>query len=171
MKGRPHPEYPVSSSRFESASFAMPFVVATEAHVIPERPPLSLASGDVVTVGRRDSDWPAFVFVITGGARAGCRLAISRPMQGGRLWKRPTTPPSLRQGAARSSKSSSATTSLGGSGVAPPTGARAGFRAAPSRPPLVPRTADPKLRNRIPRNPIELEASKASCRSACQATS
>ena len=45
----------------------MPFVVATEAHVIPERLPLSLASGDVVTVGRRDSDWPAFVFVITAG--------------------------------------------------------------------------------------------------------
>ena len=41
----------------------MPFVIATEAHVIPERPPLSLASGDVVMVGRRDSDWPAFVFV------------------------------------------------------------------------------------------------------------
>jgi hypothetical protein len=43
----------------------MPFVVATEAHVIPERPPLALASGDLVTVGRRDSDWPAFVFVTT----------------------------------------------------------------------------------------------------------
>lgn len=41
----------------------MPFVVATKAHVISERPTLSLASGDVVTVGRRDSDWPAFVFV------------------------------------------------------------------------------------------------------------
>jgi SH3-like domain-containing protein len=45
----------------------VPFVVATEAHVISERPPLSLASGDVVTVGRRDSDWPAFVFVTTAG--------------------------------------------------------------------------------------------------------
>jgi hypothetical protein len=43
----------------------MPFVVATEAHTIPERPPLCLASGDVVTVGRRDGDWPAFVFVTT----------------------------------------------------------------------------------------------------------
>jgi variant SH3 domain-containing protein len=41
----------------------MSFVVATEAHAIPERPPLSLASGDVVSVGRRDADWPAFVFV------------------------------------------------------------------------------------------------------------
>jgi SH3 domain len=43
----------------------MPFVVATEAHAIPERPPLSLAPGDVVTVGGRDADWPAFVFVTT----------------------------------------------------------------------------------------------------------
>jgi len=43
----------------------MPFVVATEAHAIPERSPLSLVSGDVVTVGRRDGDWPAFVFVTT----------------------------------------------------------------------------------------------------------
>ena len=68
----------------------MPFVVATEAHAIPERPPLSLTSGDVVTVGRRDADWPAFVFVTTAqgsgwvpsrylstgcGAR-GCRDAV-----------------------------------------------------------------------------------------------
>jgi hypothetical protein len=41
----------------------MPLVVATERHVIPERPPLKLAAGDVVVVGRRDEDWPAFVFV------------------------------------------------------------------------------------------------------------
>jgi hypothetical protein len=45
----------------------MSFVVAKEAHVIPQRPPLSLVSGAVVTVGRRDSDWPAFVFVTTSG--------------------------------------------------------------------------------------------------------
>ena len=38
-------------------------VVAIEAHEIPERPPLSLAAADVVAVGRRDEDWPAFVFV------------------------------------------------------------------------------------------------------------
>jgi hypothetical protein len=37
--------------------------VAIDAHEIPERPPLSLAAGDVVAVGRRDDDWPAFVFV------------------------------------------------------------------------------------------------------------
>ena len=43
----------------------MTFVVATEEHAIPERPPLSLAAGDVVTVGCRDTDWPAFVFVTT----------------------------------------------------------------------------------------------------------
>jgi Variant SH3 domain len=38
-------------------------VVVIEAHEIPQRPPLSLAAGDVVAVGRRDDDWPAFVFV------------------------------------------------------------------------------------------------------------
>jgi hypothetical protein len=38
-------------------------VVAIEPHEIPGRPPLSLAAGDVVAVGRRDDDWPAFVFV------------------------------------------------------------------------------------------------------------
>lgn len=38
-------------------------VVAIQAHEISERPPLSLAAGDVVAVGRRDDDWPAFVFV------------------------------------------------------------------------------------------------------------
>jgi hypothetical protein len=39
------------------------YVVATEAHQTPGRPPLSLATGDDVMVGRRDDDWPAFVFV------------------------------------------------------------------------------------------------------------
>lgn len=34
-----------------------------EAHTIPERPPLKLAAGDVVRVGERDTEWPAFVFV------------------------------------------------------------------------------------------------------------
>jgi hypothetical protein len=37
--------------------------IAIEAHQIPERPPLSLAAGEIVCVGRRDDDWPAFVFV------------------------------------------------------------------------------------------------------------
>jgi hypothetical protein len=42
----------------------MEFVIATEGHEIPDRPPVSLAVGEVVTVDeRRDSDWPAFVFV------------------------------------------------------------------------------------------------------------
>lgn len=41
----------------------MHLVMAAEAHTIPERAPLSLAAGDVVSVGRRDDDWPAFVFV------------------------------------------------------------------------------------------------------------
>lgn len=33
------------------------------AHEIPDRPPLQLEPGDVVDVGRRDTDWPAFVLV------------------------------------------------------------------------------------------------------------
>jgi uncharacterized protein YgiM (DUF1202 family) len=49
----------------------MPFVVATEAHVIPARPPLALAAGDVVVVGSRDEDWPAFVFVTAAGGGSG----------------------------------------------------------------------------------------------------
>jgi hypothetical protein len=38
-------------------------VVARRAHEIPDRPPLRLAIGDRVEVGRRDTEWPAFVFV------------------------------------------------------------------------------------------------------------
>ncbi|WP_254773627.1 SH3 domain-containing protein [Plantibacter sp. MMLR14_011] len=32
-------------------------------HEIPERPPLTVRPGDVVQVGDRDTEWPAFVFV------------------------------------------------------------------------------------------------------------
>jgi hypothetical protein len=38
---------------------------ARSAHVIPDRPPLWVAVGDVVQVGKPDTDWPAFVFVTT----------------------------------------------------------------------------------------------------------
>jgi hypothetical protein len=38
-------------------------VVARSAHEIPDRPPLRLEVGDRVTVGERDREWPAFVFV------------------------------------------------------------------------------------------------------------
>jgi hypothetical protein len=37
--------------------------VATERHVPSERPPITVFPGDSVTVGERDTDWPAFVFV------------------------------------------------------------------------------------------------------------
>jgi quercetin dioxygenase-like cupin family protein len=37
--------------------------VAVESHVVSERPPLTVSPGIVVTVGRRDDEWPAFVFV------------------------------------------------------------------------------------------------------------
>lgn len=39
--------------------------VAVVAHEIPERRPLQLSVGDVVDVGERDTEWPAFVFVTT----------------------------------------------------------------------------------------------------------
>jgi SH3 domain/Variant SH3 domain len=42
------------------------FVRVVEAHTIPERQPLRLAAGDLVDVGRRDDDWPTFVFVTAG---------------------------------------------------------------------------------------------------------
>jgi hypothetical protein len=45
-------------------------VVAVEAHQISERPPVQLVVGDVVAVGERDVDWPAFVFV-TGARGSG----------------------------------------------------------------------------------------------------
>jgi hypothetical protein len=38
-------------------------VTARVAHEIPERAPLRLTPGETVTVGDRDTDWPAFVFV------------------------------------------------------------------------------------------------------------
>lgn len=43
----------------------MKSVKATIAHQIPSRPPIHIAVGDEVTVGDRDQEWPAFVFVRT----------------------------------------------------------------------------------------------------------
>lgn len=37
--------------------------VVTADHEIPERPPLAVRPGDVVHVGERDTQWPAFTFV------------------------------------------------------------------------------------------------------------
>lgn len=34
-------------------------------HVIPRRAPLRIEPGDVVQVGDRDAEWPAFVFITT----------------------------------------------------------------------------------------------------------
>lgn len=38
----------------------------TSAHEVPERKPIEVRPGEVVEVGRRDTTWPAFVFVTTG---------------------------------------------------------------------------------------------------------
>lgn len=40
----------------------MRYVLAAD-HEIPERAPLVVSPGDVVQVGERDTEWPAFVFV------------------------------------------------------------------------------------------------------------
>ena len=40
-------------------------VTVHTAHVIPERAPLRVAVGQEVDVGKRDDDWPEFVFVTT----------------------------------------------------------------------------------------------------------
>jgi hypothetical protein len=40
-------------------------VVAQSDHEIPQRPPIRLEVGERVEVGRRDDEWPAFVFVTT----------------------------------------------------------------------------------------------------------
>ena len=37
--------------------------VAVAAHEIPGRPPLRIEPGEVVTAGRNDDEWPAFVYV------------------------------------------------------------------------------------------------------------
>ena len=41
-------------------------VRAVRAHEIPQRAPLVLSAGQQVTVGQRDTQWPAFVFVTAG---------------------------------------------------------------------------------------------------------
>jgi hypothetical protein len=39
---------------------------ATAPHEIPDRPPIQVVPGQEVQVGRRDTEWPAFVFITTG---------------------------------------------------------------------------------------------------------
>jgi hypothetical protein len=39
---------------------------ATSNHSIPQRPPIQLVPGQRVRAGRRDTEWPEFVFVTTG---------------------------------------------------------------------------------------------------------
>ena len=41
--------------------------VVTADHEPPARPPLQVAAGERVQVGRRDDEWPAFVFVTAEG--------------------------------------------------------------------------------------------------------
>jgi hypothetical protein len=39
---------------------------AAYSHSIPDRPPIQVAPGERVRAGRRDTEWPEFVFVTTG---------------------------------------------------------------------------------------------------------
>lgn len=39
---------------------------AASSHSIPERPPIQVVAGQRVQAGRRDTQWPEFVFVTTG---------------------------------------------------------------------------------------------------------
>jgi len=54
---------------------------APRGHHVPERPPLTLAEGEPVIVGARDTTWPAFVFVVSsrgeGWVPARCLTADS----------------------------------------------------------------------------------------------
>ncbi|HLT96700.1 MAG TPA: SH3 domain-containing protein [Acidimicrobiia bacterium] len=47
----------------------MPQVRAIADHEVPSRPPLRVEPGDVVRVGERSSEWPAFVFVESDSGR------------------------------------------------------------------------------------------------------
>jgi SH3 domain len=42
-------------------------VRAIKAHEIPTRAPLRVGRGEAVTIGERDTTWPAFVFVTAAG--------------------------------------------------------------------------------------------------------
>ena len=43
--------------------------VAIRPHEVPERAPIRLEAGEIVSVGRRDTEWPEFVFVsVTRGS-------------------------------------------------------------------------------------------------------
>ena len=132
----------------------MPFVVATKAHMIPQRPPLSLASGDVVTVGRRDSDWPAFVFVTTA---EGSGWVPSRYLSAdaGRVGERPYNTTELATKSGEILEVVDRDDESGWIGVARPMGTRAGFPTTSSSPPLVPmnRRAEASLPLRKPDTP------------------
>ena len=46
-----------------SATMRFMSFTATRSHEIPQRAPLRVHPGEVVSVGERDTEWPAFVFV------------------------------------------------------------------------------------------------------------
>lgn len=50
-------------TRLDILYYVSRVVVARSPHEIPDRRPIRVRLGDRVHVGKRDSDWPAFVFV------------------------------------------------------------------------------------------------------------
>jgi hypothetical protein len=59
-------------------------VRAIRAHVGPDRPPISVAAGEHVEVGERDTTWPAFAFVTTTGGSGWVPARYIRPDAGPR---------------------------------------------------------------------------------------
>ena len=55
-------------------------LVAATAHEISARPPLLVEPGEVVTVGRNDQEWPAFVYVTTPHGEGWVPLKVLRPL-------------------------------------------------------------------------------------------
>lgn len=41
------------------------FATAISGHDVPDRPPIQISVGELVSVGEHSPDWPAFVFVTT----------------------------------------------------------------------------------------------------------
>jgi hypothetical protein len=55
----------VASPRVQGGALSVTHVVVTADHEIPESAPIVIKPGDIVDVGERSSEWPAFVFVTT----------------------------------------------------------------------------------------------------------
>jgi hypothetical protein len=55
-----------AAARPQGENVSMTRLRATSNHDIPDRPPIQVVSGQRVRAGRRDTEWPEFVFITTG---------------------------------------------------------------------------------------------------------